>query len=158
MATVAELRLAADRGDAKAQCSLGICYYTGKGVTQDYKEAARYYRLAADRGDADAQCALGSSYYNGKSVPQDWHAITAWLQIRAMALRNYVWVPVTTTAKVLLKTSRRRCAITAWPPPKDKQTPWMNCNSWGSRLHRRGPRVQRQQQRQQRHRPRPWCP
>src|ERR1035438_5254339 len=38
-----------------AQVHLGLMYYQGQGVPQDYKEAMRWYRLAADQGDADAQ-------------------------------------------------------------------------------------------------------
>ena len=39
--------------------SLGHCYRSGNGVTQDLAEAVRWYQKAADQGDADAQFALG---------------------------------------------------------------------------------------------------
>ena len=51
-------RLAADQGDARAQCNLGNCYQTGDGVPKDMKEAVRYYRLAADQNFAQANEAL----------------------------------------------------------------------------------------------------
>ena len=47
-------RLAAEQGDARAQCNLGLMYEHGDGVPQDHAEAARLYRLAADQGDARA--------------------------------------------------------------------------------------------------------
>lgn len=53
-AELEELRLAADRGDAAAQNNLGMMYYDGDGVAQNYGEAVRYFRLAADQGDAGA--------------------------------------------------------------------------------------------------------
>jgi uncharacterized protein len=42
-------------GFAKAQFALASMYYDGKGVPQDYAEAARWYRKAAEQGDALAQ-------------------------------------------------------------------------------------------------------
>ena len=52
----------AEQGYAKAQYNLGVMYYNGYGVPQDYKEAARFYTLAAEQGDADAQYNLGLMY------------------------------------------------------------------------------------------------
>ena len=42
----------ADQGDAGAQVNLGVMYDHGKGVPQDYAQAAAWYRKAADQGDA----------------------------------------------------------------------------------------------------------
>ncbi|MCZ6876080.1 MAG: sel1 repeat family protein, partial [bacterium] len=42
-----EFRPLADQGDAAAQNTLGYMYELGKGVSQDYQEALRWYRLAA---------------------------------------------------------------------------------------------------------------
>ena len=44
--------------DPAKQYVLGYCYNMGRGVAQDYKEAARLYRLAADQGQAKAQYML----------------------------------------------------------------------------------------------------
>ncbi len=46
-----EFRSLAELGDAVAQYSLGLMYYHGRGVPQDYAEAAKWYRKAAERGD-----------------------------------------------------------------------------------------------------------
>jgi hypothetical protein len=45
-----ELRGRAEKGDAAAQSHLGDLYATGRGVKQQYIEAARWYRKAADQG------------------------------------------------------------------------------------------------------------
>ncbi len=58
-------------GDAEAQCDLGRCYWSGKGVEQDFKEAARLFRLAADQGNAEGQCSLAALYERGEGVEQD---------------------------------------------------------------------------------------
>jgi TPR repeat protein len=41
---------AADQGDQLAQFKIGLLYYNGKGVAQDYAQAMSWYRKAADQG------------------------------------------------------------------------------------------------------------
>jgi len=48
-ADVAEFRKAAARGDAEAQCELGVCYEYGFGVQEDLKQAVVWYRKAAEQ-------------------------------------------------------------------------------------------------------------
>lgn len=62
-------RKAADQGNVHAQCSLGRLYEMGKGVKQDYEQAAYWYRTAeetalelAKQGEKDAQYTLGTMY------------------------------------------------------------------------------------------------
>jgi TPR repeat protein len=73
-------RLSAEKGDAKAQYSLGHMYYYGQGVLQDYTEAVRWYREAADQGDAKGQYGLGYMYYHGQGVPQDYAEAARWYE------------------------------------------------------------------------------
>ena len=49
---IRKIRISAEQGDAEAQLRLGIMYSKGKGVPQDYKEAAKWFRKAADQGNA----------------------------------------------------------------------------------------------------------
>lgn len=65
-------------GDAEAQHSLGLSYYYGQGVTQDYTKAAEWYRKAAAQGDVAGQTDLGTMYYFGKGVPQDYAQAAEW--------------------------------------------------------------------------------
>ena len=62
-------RKAAEQGFAQAQLALGNMYMKGRGVAQDYKEAAKWYRQAAEQRFAAAQCSLGRMYENGWGVP-----------------------------------------------------------------------------------------
>ena len=55
------LRQKAEQGDINAQCKLGVMYYNGEGVPQDYREATYWYRKAARKGDPGAQYMLGIS-------------------------------------------------------------------------------------------------
>ena len=64
-------KILAEKGDADAQADLGVCYYKGWGVKQDYVEAVKWFRKAADQGNASAQNNLGSSYATGIGVAQD---------------------------------------------------------------------------------------
>ena len=50
-----ELRPFAEQGDADAQFVLGVMYGEGKGVTQNYKTALKWYGLSAKQGNADAR-------------------------------------------------------------------------------------------------------
>ncbi len=59
------LRKAVEQGDAEEQTDLGMRYYTGDGVPQDYAEAVKWYRQAAEQGDALPQYFLGRVYAAG---------------------------------------------------------------------------------------------
>lgn len=74
---------AAEQGHVKAQYNLGNGYRRGKGVTQDYAEAQKWYRKAAEQGYAIAQNNLGAMYYSGEGVLQDTIAAHMWFNIAA---------------------------------------------------------------------------
>ena len=72
-----EIAPLAKAGNADAEHLLGLMYYMGRGVAQDYKQALAWHRKAALKGKADAQYVVGAMYYTGNSVPQDQkHAVT----------------------------------------------------------------------------------
>ena len=50
----------AQNGDANAQFQLGVAYYAGDGVDQNFTEMVRWWRLAAEQGFVLAQYNLGS--------------------------------------------------------------------------------------------------
>ena len=75
--------MASDQGYAQAQCGLGVLYYNGQGVAQDYSAAMKWYRMAADQGDANAQCTLGRMYHQGQGVSQDYSAALKWYRMAA---------------------------------------------------------------------------
>lgn len=57
--------------EANYYFALGMMYYNGQGVPQDYKEAVSWYTKAAEQGHAKAQFSLGAMYTDGRGVPQD---------------------------------------------------------------------------------------
>lgn len=73
-------RMAADRGLAKAQRSLGELYQSGLGVEKNAGEAAKWFLKAADQGDARAQSNLGSMYVGGIGIKKDDKEAVKWLQ------------------------------------------------------------------------------
>jgi uncharacterized protein len=73
----------AAQGVALAQNNLGLMYYNGQGVPQDYGEAAKWYHLAAEQGHATAQSNLASMYYSGEGVPQDYVQAYMWVSLAA---------------------------------------------------------------------------
>lgn len=80
---VAEVRAAAERGDATAQFQLGLWYDLGRGVVRDDPEAVRWYRRAAEQGDAVAQNNLGHVYFSGEGVPPDEAEAVRWFRLTA---------------------------------------------------------------------------
>jgi len=65
------IRMAAEQGNASAQCELGDCYSIGKGVAKDEVEAVKWYLKAAEQGSVRAHSILGYCYANGKGVAKD---------------------------------------------------------------------------------------
>src|SRR5437870_3839854 len=49
---------AADQGNALAQYGLGLAYAGGKGVPQDYTEAAKWFRKSADQVHVSANSGI----------------------------------------------------------------------------------------------------
>ena len=68
----------ANQGDAFAQYHLGVLYYQGEGVSQDYAKAAEWFEKAANQDSADAQKFIAAMYYQGKGVGQDYAKAAAW--------------------------------------------------------------------------------
>ena len=78
----------AERGDARAQARLGYMLATGRGVPQNFVEAAYWYQRAAEQGDPDAQYLLGVCYDLGQGVPEDWVLAHKWLNLSASRTRE----------------------------------------------------------------------
>lgn len=67
--------------EAGAQEALGNRYELGKGVPQDYTEAANWYSKAANQGVVKAQVELGTLYAKGLGVQRDYEEAYFWLSI-----------------------------------------------------------------------------
>jgi TPR repeat protein len=78
--TTKDLITSAEKGDAAAQSALGVLYYEGKRVPQDYVEAIKWTRKAAEQGLAKAQCNLGVCYANGEGVSQNYAEAALWFR------------------------------------------------------------------------------
>jgi uncharacterized protein len=82
-ASVATVLSRAERGNVAAQAWLGHLYETGKGVPQDYFEAAKWYYRAATAGHGGAQYALAMLYNKGRGVKRDYVLSYMWLNLSA---------------------------------------------------------------------------
>ena len=65
-------------GNADAQFALGMMYYKGTGVPQDFKKALEWYFKSAAQGFALAQHNLGSIYATGTATTQDYVKAVKW--------------------------------------------------------------------------------
>jgi uncharacterized protein len=73
----------AEKGDARAQFSLGLSYENGDGVPRDYTKAREWYEKAAAQGDAKAQLYLGLQFSFGQGVPMDVVQAYMWYSLAA---------------------------------------------------------------------------
>lgn len=81
--SVATLIARAQHGDPVSQARLGWLFSTGRGLPQNYYEAAKWFYRAATHGNADAQFALGMLYNKGQGVPRDYVLSYVWLNLSA---------------------------------------------------------------------------
>ncbi len=70
------IRMAADRGDAIAQCNLGILLDSEK----KFEEAFRYFALAAEQGLTLAEACLGMCYRDGEGAEVDLGKARYWYE------------------------------------------------------------------------------
>lgn len=84
---VAWIRKAAEQGDPKAQCALGVCCLKHYGGAAGKEEAEKWFgkaidglREAAENGDPEAQTLLSGCYGEGNGVKQDQTLSLIWLR------------------------------------------------------------------------------
>ncbi len=78
-----EWRPLAEKGDSRAQYNLGLMYYDGQGVPQDYAQAANWFERSAQQDYVKAQHNLGAMYGAGKGVKRDHVVAYKWLNVCA---------------------------------------------------------------------------
>lgn len=61
-------KLSADKGNAVAQCYLGLHFLNGDGTLKNLKEAFKYIKLSADKENAEGQVWLARCYVEGFGV------------------------------------------------------------------------------------------
>ncbi len=72
--------LAHEKGDWRAQVSMGILYEEGTFVAQDERKALEYYLMAAENGSTGAMNNIGNFFLHGKGVAKDYDKAFAWYQ------------------------------------------------------------------------------
>jgi len=77
-AQVANRMAKAQAGDVRDQFLMGLMYERGKGVAQDFTQAAYWYGKAAEQGFALAQISLGHLYDKGLGVGQSYKTALQW--------------------------------------------------------------------------------
>lgn len=80
---VEEIRRRADAGDPMAQYDLGVMYYYGNWVKQDYEEAFRWFMNSAEKGYAVAQHSVSICYFQGDGTCQDFAKAVQYMRMSA---------------------------------------------------------------------------
>jgi TPR repeat protein len=68
----------ADKGNARAQGTLGWMYLKGKGLARDHGKAFEWYKKAAEQGEVMAQNCLRIMYQKGIGVARDFGKAAEW--------------------------------------------------------------------------------
>lgn len=68
---------------AVEQYNLGVAYETGKGETQSFAQAVKYFTMSASQGYVKAQYNLGVLYATGKGVTQSTPQAIQWFKLAA---------------------------------------------------------------------------
>ncbi len=76
-----EWRPLAEQGVVEAQYNIGVLYYHGQGVPQDFRQARHWWKKAAAQGLAKAQRNLGMLYANDQGVPKDYAQAHKWYNL-----------------------------------------------------------------------------
>lgn len=79
----------AKAGEIESQFNLGMMYYAGTGVPQDYQQAKVWFQKASEQGFAGAQYNLGLMFAKGEGVTQDYQQALVWWQ--KAAEQGYAW-------------------------------------------------------------------
>src|SRR5205823_11331159 len=74
------IREAATAGDFRAQWSLAVLYYNGKGMPKDMTNYIVWTRKAAEQGFPEAQYRLASALASGEAVQKDMMAARQWTE------------------------------------------------------------------------------
>jgi len=91
-------RQAAEQGNMRAQCELALLYCEGRGVAQDYAEAAYWFHKAADHVALKlhieeallSQSELGHLYREGKGVKRNMEQAVYWYE---KTVKIFSWSP-----------------------------------------------------------------
>src|SRR5215510_15531398 len=73
----------AQAGDDKAQYNLGVMYANALGVSQNFKEAAKWFEMAVAKGNAFAMVDLATQYLAGEGVQKDYKEAMRLYQLAA---------------------------------------------------------------------------
>lgn len=119
------LRPEADAGDPVAQYFLGEMHLRGKGVDQNFEQAAAWYEKAAVGGHADAQSAIGSLEMLGLGVARHPTSGYFWLIVSVVwedsDLRDAAMAALGQVAVQLSPEQKRAMARAALPEWKRSQ-------------------------------------
>lgn len=68
-------------GDNASEYFLGMCYYEGTGLSQDYSMAAEWFKRATNKNIVEAFTMLGECYYYGRGVGQNYVTAAEMLKV-----------------------------------------------------------------------------
>ena len=77
---ISELKQKAENGEVSAQFELGVKYYFGTDIEQNYEKAFYWTKKAAEQGEPAAEYNLGYLYQMGNGVEVDLNMARYWYE------------------------------------------------------------------------------
>ncbi|MBX9567381.1 MAG: sel1 repeat family protein [Candidatus Obscuribacterales bacterium] len=87
-AAIPFLKEEAEKGSYEAQYKLGVYYYIGSGVTQNFKESFKWFKKAADQADETdmrPEFVVGVLYAKGQGTQQSMKDAFTWFRIASQS-------------------------------------------------------------------------
>ena len=78
----------AEKGNERAQYSLGVMYRDSMGIDQNYKLAEKWTRLSAEQGNSSAAFNLAHIYQLGLGVKKDFTQAMEWYDKASLEFKN----------------------------------------------------------------------
>ena len=79
-AEIAQEFAKADKGDAAARFNIGLMYFRGEGVPQDYRQARVWFEKAAMQGLGEAQYNMGAMLEQGLGTEKNAATARTWYE------------------------------------------------------------------------------
>ena len=87
-AAIPFLKEEAEKGSYEAQFKLGVYYYIGSGVTQNFKESFEWFKKAADQADQTdmrPEFVVGLLYAKGQGTQRNMKEAVIWFRIASQS-------------------------------------------------------------------------
>ncbi len=104
----------AQKGNAAAECDVGLMYASGNGLAEDRNEAVKWFLASAQQGQLGCQTNIGIAYATGIGIQKDYVKAYMWFSRSAPEYRDHVAGEMTPEQIERAKDMAKRCQAAAY--------------------------------------------